>query len=87
MQSLDLKVELSSIKFDYRTVGVVTSEITCDQAFFLFFFFQGRTRRERHKGIIGREHDLRLRRKLQGVPKVHIIPLLHKSVMQYDWSG
>ena len=24
------------------------------------FFFQGRTRRERHKGIIGRGHDLRL---------------------------
>ena len=31
--------------------------LTCDQA---FFFFQGRTRRERHEGIIGRGHDLRL---------------------------
>ena len=44
--------------------------LTCDQAFFFVFFFQGRTRREekkitpssreRHKGIIGRGHDLRL---------------------------
>ena len=37
--------------------------VTCDQAFFFFFFFFPRAneaRGERHKGIIGRGHDLRL---------------------------
>ena len=34
----------------------VTLALTCDQA---FFFFKG-GRGERHKGIIGRGHDLRL---------------------------
>ena len=44
--------------------------VTCDQAFFFFFSKGGRGERkkkitpsscERHKGIIGRGHDLRLR--------------------------
>ena len=36
---------------------ILGCDLTCDQA---FFFFQGRTRRERHIGIIGSGHDLRL---------------------------
>ena len=47
--------------------GCVTRRaLTCDQAFFFFFFFFSRAdeargkKKERHKGIIGRGHDLRL---------------------------
>ena len=52
--------------------GVSRECLTCDQAFLLFFFFLkgGRgerkkeitpSSRERHRGIIGRGYDLRLR--------------------------
>ena len=34
--------------------------LTCDQAVFFFFFFFKSGRGERHKGIIGRGHDLRV---------------------------
>ena len=48
----------SRILGDPGAVSRVGKGVTCDQAFFFFFFFKGG--RERHKGIIGRGHDLRL---------------------------
>ena len=39
----------------HSTASLSTLRVTCDQAFFFCFFF------ERHKGKIGRGHDLRLR--------------------------